>query len=64
MAVQLHGGDADASQVQSGSVSPSAQYVQIRNQLLHNDQTNVFFHFAEDNSVQIANNQQAVILGV
>ena len=61
MAVQLHGGDADANQMQSGSVSPNAQYVQIRNQLLHNDQVNVFFQFVQDNSVQIAKNQQAVI---
>ena len=45
MAVQLHGGDAAASQVQNSSVSPSAQYVHIRNQLLHNNQVNVFFQF-------------------
>ena len=61
MAVQLHGGDADASLVQAGSASPNAQYVQIRNQLLHNDLTNVFFQFVQDNSVQIASNQQAVV---
>ena len=61
MAVQSHGGDADALQVQSESVSSNAQYVQIRNQILHNDQMNVFFQFVQDNSVQIADNQQAVI---
>ena len=61
MAMRSHGGDADALQVPGDSVSAAAQYVQIRNQILHNDQMNVFFQFVQDNSVQIANNQQAVI---
>ena len=54
-------GDADAPQVPGDSVSSAAQYMQIRNQILHNDQMNVFFQFVQDNSTQIANNQQAVI---
>ena len=61
MAMRSHGGDADAPQVPGDSVSAAAQYVQIRNQILHNDQMNVFFQFVQDNSTQIANNQQAVI---